>query len=78
MQGRARDADTEGLEDMVGKGEGLDGIERSSSDMYTIPYITQVASRELLYGTGNSLDGRDGGGWEGEGLSRQGCIFTDR
>ena len=87
-----RDADTENkLQDTggggVGEGEGKgEGNGESSLEAYTLPYVTQTANGNLLYGSGNSNQGsvtthRGGEGWEvGGRFKTEGymcmCVYT--
>ena len=50
MQGRYRDAD---VENGLGTQQGMEKVGRieSSIDIYTLPYIKEIASRKLLCNT---------------------------
>ena len=67
MQGRNRDADVEnGLVDTEGEGEsGLNW--ESSTDIYTLPCIKQIASGKLVYSIGSSMLCDDLDAWDGGG-----------
>ena len=53
MQERNGDTDAEnGLVDTAGEGEGGTNWE-SSTDMYTLPYVKEIAGGKLLYSTGS-------------------------
>ena len=59
MQGSDGDADTQNrLRDTGGGGrKRQDKCRESSMETYTLPYVKQIASRNLLYDPGNSNQG---------------------
>ena len=79
LQGSNRDANIENrLVDTVAEGEGWMNWEHSI-ETYTLPYVKQIASGNLLYATGSSnplfCDNLEEWGWEG-GSGGKGHMYT--